>query len=208
MHKVFTVNENFMQKFLFITKTINKRSGRNSGVRESLSPLSGFAATTSTMKNSKTLYVVAPILALAIAGGSFYGGMAYQKTQGGKTGAQAYGQNGRYGAGGGFGGGMRQRNGSMGTVTTMSATSISLTTRAGANVTYSIDSSTQILNQGATATVSDITTGATAMVQTASSSSTVATRIMLGGFGGGQSGAQQPGDSSGDPSTNQYQNSQ
>jgi hypothetical protein len=83
----------------------------------------------------------------------------------------------------------------MGTVTAVSATSISLTTRAGDTVTYSIDSSTQILNQGAAASVSDITSGATVMVQTASSSSTVATRIMLGGFGGGQP-------------ANQYQNSQ
>ncbi len=74
-------------------------------------------------------------------------------------------------------GGMR-RMGGLGSVTAVSSSSITVQNqRTGTSTTYTIDSSTKITNNGATAAISDIKTGATVLVRTSSSSTTTATTI-------------------------------
>ena len=123
---------------------------------------------------------------VVLCGISFWGGTAYQKHHAKTTTfASANG-----GIAGGPGGGMRRMNGSVGQVTAVSSTSITVQDqRSGSNKTYTIDSSTQVTNNGQTAQDSDIQTGDTVVVMPASSGSTTASRILVNpSFGGGQGG--------------------
>lgn len=67
------------------------------------------------MKNMKNLYLIGAIAVVLVGGASFYGGMQYQKSQGGASGAgqTAFGggPGGRVRGAGGPGGGIGGRNG-------------------------------------------------------------------------------------------------
>lgn len=72
----------------------------------------------------------------------------------------------------GMNGGGYRRMGTTGTVTAVSATSLTVKDNAGESKTFAIDSSTQIVKNGATAVVGDIMTGAIVMVRTNDTSAT------------------------------------
>jgi hypothetical protein len=117
---------------------------------------------------------------------SFVGGMQYQKSKQSATSAVAVnGNSQQFGAlggasGGGFGGRDGQMNGSFGSVTEISASSITVKDqRANATKTYAITSSTAITDNGNTVAYDDISVGDNVMVTTASSSSTDATQITV-----------------------------
>ncbi len=100
---------------------------------------------------------------------------------------------------GSMGGEMPGRMGAMGEVTAVSASSISIEDmRSGETSTFSINSSTEILDEGETAEVSDIEVGDNVMVVPDDSDCGVAARIMIdpvmGGPGGG--GMTPPGETS------------
>jgi hypothetical protein len=152
-------------------------------------------STVSSQPNN-TVYkiVIAVIVALIVAGISFYSGISYQKAHSKTTTAAVTTGTGGYGGAGGAGGGGRfSGSHSIGTVSAISATSITVTPTSGATaVTYTINSSTAITDSGQTVSYSDIQTGDTVLVTASSSTSTVATRILVnpsfGGFGGGAGG--------------------
>lgn len=129
--------------------------------------------------------------ALVIAAAAFFGGIAYQKHHGG---ANASGHGPLAGIqSGGFGGGrFARRSGGFGTVTAASSSSITVQNqRSGASTTYTINSSTQVSDNGASASVTAIQNGDTVLVQTSGMGSATATRIeinpSLGGVGAGSS---------------------
>ena len=127
--------------------------------------------------------VLAVVGAVIIAAAGFFGGVAYQKHHGDTASSTAQS---RFADGpGGFG--QRRMNGSLGSVTAVSDTSITVQDqRSGTSKTYTIDSSTSVTSNGAAATDSDIKIGDTVLISTSSSTSTTATRILLNpSFGGG-----------------------
>jgi len=151
--------------------------------------------------------IVFIIVAVVLMGLSFYGGIAYQKS---KHPAAATAASGNFANGsGGFGGGGGRFSGqrpTIGSVTAISATSITVQdSRTGSSVTLSITSSTQITDNGQTVAASDIQTGDTVLVTASTSSSSQASRILVnpsfGGGGGGGSGSGASGTSA-DPSSN------
>jgi hypothetical protein len=77
----------------------------------------------------------------------------------------------------------------MGTVTAVGATSITVQGTA-ATTTYTVGASTQIIVNGAAGKLSDVTVGTNVLVQVPTTgSTTTASRIIVGGFGGrGQGG--------------------
>lgn len=128
---------------------------------------------------------------------------ALTQTQGGPGGTTTQGQG--QGQLGGPGGGNFTPPTS-GTITAISASSITVQTSAGASQTFAITSSTAVMNDGAQASASDLAVGDTVVVitgtpgSTTTSSSTSATQILAGtsatqGFGGpgGQGGFGAPG---------------
>jgi hypothetical protein len=130
------------------------------------------------------------IVALVVAGLSFYGGVAYQKGKHPSSAASAgAGLN-----GGRFGGRTGGQRPDIGQVTAVSPTSITVqNSRTGTSSTLSITSSTQITDNGQTVTVSDIQTGSTVLAVASTSDSSQAARIMVNpSFGGGGSGAAAP----------------
>jgi len=134
---------------------------------------------------NKTI-IAAVLVVLALIGG-FVGGMQYQKGKGST--ALASGTSAAANDQPGMGGRGFNRNGSFGTVTAVSSSSITVKNdRTGETKAYSISGSTTITNNGATASASDITVGDTVMVTTSSTTSTDATDIRLnptiGGAGG------------------------
>jgi hypothetical protein len=132
---------------------------------------------------SKSALLVGGIIAaILLAGGGFAAGMQYQKQHPSGVSTAAAG-----GAGGRTGGGRFGRGGGgFGSVSAISATSITISNpRSGTDTTYTINSSTQILNQGAAGSISDIASGDSVVVVPDSSDPKIAARIMLGGFGGG-----------------------
>jgi hypothetical protein len=134
---------------------------------------------------------IALIALLIVAGGSFYGGTAYEKSHDKSTtpgSSSLTGFRGR--AGGGRTGGFSM--GTFGTVTAVSPTSISVQNpRSGSSNSYTINSSTVVSDNGSSSSVSDIATGDTVVIRTASTTSTVATQIDLNpSFGGGAGGTQ------------------
>lgn len=142
--------------------------------------------TTLRTKNKTPVPKIAlPVLGvLVLCGLSFWGGSAYGKGQT-KTSAPGLSQSGQFSTMGGPRG-IRQ-GGGIGNVTAISDTSITVKNdRTSESKTYTINSSTTITNDGASATASDIKTGDTVLVEASSSDSTTATRITLNpSFGGG-----------------------
>lgn len=132
-------------------------------------------------KASPAKSIAMVIAAIAIAGVGFFSGMQYQKKQAPAASAGADEQF-RQMQGGGFGGGAGgpQMNGSMGTVSAISTSSITVSDqRSGSAKTYSITSSTTITGNGSSATASDIHTGDTVLVRAGGSSDSEAAEIML-----------------------------
>ena len=137
-------------------------------------------AAKSKMKVAKPLIALAVVV--AVAGMGFFGGVQYQK--GRKNTATSNGQFQSFGDGSGnFGGQGGMRGGQMGefgSVTAVSSTSISVKiNRSGETKTYTINSSTTITKDSATASASDIAVGDTVIVQASDSDSTTATRIVI-----------------------------
>lgn len=125
---------------------------------------------------------------VVLCGLSFYAGSASQRhnnknAKGLQSSANDPAGNQR---GGRFGG--ARRAGTIGQVTAVSDTSITVNDqRSGTSKTFSIDSSTMISNDGQTVAANSITTSDTVLVSTSSTTSTVATRILVNpAFGGAQ----------------------
>jgi hypothetical protein len=133
----------------------------------------------------KKLAVV--VLVVVVGAGGFVGGMQYQKKDGNtSTGTLTAAQGVRMG-----GTGMQDmRSGSIGTVTAVSASSITLSDeRTDTTKTYSITNSTKITKDGSMVVYSSISVGTRVLVTVSSATSTVATQILVnpimgGGFGG------------------------
>jgi hypothetical protein len=122
---------------------------------------------------------------------SFYGGVAYQKSRHPQAAtAAANGQGGFGGRGGRFGG---QRP-TIGPVTAISGTSITVQdSRTSSSTTLSITSSTQITDNGQTVAASDIQTGDTVAAIASTTDKTQAARILVNpSFGGGASSNNSP----------------
>jgi hypothetical protein len=120
---------------------------------------------------------------------SFYGGVAYQKSHPAKTTAAA-GLNGGIGRGR-FGGGQRP---TIGQVTAVSAGSITVqNSSSGASTTLGITGTTQITNNGQTATAGSIQVGDNVIVAASTTDKTQAARILVNpSFGGGASSNNSP----------------
>jgi hypothetical protein len=126
----------------------------------------------------KIVIVVAGIMLLS--GISFAGGVQYQK---GKTkdaqdpariSSKRFGQNG--------GGPMRFQGGqrpSIGEVTAIDSSSITIRLARGGSSTFKITSDTKVTDDGATISVSDIKTGDTVLVQANSNDTTTASNILI-----------------------------
>ncbi len=152
------------------------------------------------------------VAAVLVVGMSFFAGVQYQKGHATSTlnGTQAgaFSPNGTSGTSG-MGGRMGNRAGGFGTVTAVSSSSITITQRefgpnsssssSGTSKTYTINDSTTVTANGSTGSVSDIQTGDTVFIRTASSTSTVATEIRVGDIGG--PGGAQPGTTQSDSSS-------
>jgi hypothetical protein len=145
------------------------------------------------MSDAKPKNQTAQFLIVALISALIFGGLGYWIGKGTSNNSLTSANAGTSG-GGGFGGnGSFRRMGGIGSVTAVSPTSITINnTRTNAATTYTIDSSTSITNNGATATAADIKVGDNVLVSTASATSTAATRILINpSFGGG--GGQTPG---------------
>jgi hypothetical protein len=135
--------------------------------------------------------VILPVVLLVVGLASgFAAGMNYQKKHT-TTNTPSLSTNGGFSSNGGP---SMQFSGTMGSVTAISSSSISVQDqREGTTMTYAITGSTKITNNGASATYSDIAVGDTVLVRSSSSTSTDATAITLnpsfGGAQGGPSGA-------------------
>ncbi|HJP96558.1 MAG TPA: hypothetical protein VJ843_04260 [Candidatus Saccharimonadales bacterium] len=127
-------------------------------------------------KTTKIIISTAVVLTVAAVG--FFGGVQYQKSK--KTSTAS---NGGFQSTGGSGmmmGPGGQHMGEAGTVTAVSATSISFNSqRSSSVVTYAITSSTTITDNGTTVTASDIAVGDMVLVESSGSGSTTATRIVV-----------------------------
>jgi hypothetical protein len=134
------------------------------------------------------IYVV--VLLIVFGLGGFFGGIQYEKGHETSISASQRLAGGSYG-GGGFGQFDGQRP-TFGTVTAISATSISIdNSRTGSTSTFAITSSTSITDNGQSASLSSIQTGDTVIVIASSSNSSDASRIMVNpSFGGNTSGSQ------------------
>lgn len=122
----------------------------------------------------------AAVVGIAVV--SFFGGIAYQKGKHNNTNTPAgYTQ---FGMGGGRFSGQRP---TIGTVTAVSATSISVqNSRTNAVTTLAITSTTQITDNGSTVTASDIQVGDPVLVRKSTSNSQQAASIDVNpSFGGG-----------------------
>ena len=134
--------------------------------------------------------LLAGIVVIVLMGLSFYGGVAYQKgrhSQVSVPSTTAGGSNSGFGGRGRFGGGQRP---TIGPVTAVSATSITVQdSHSGSDVTLSITSSTQITDNGQTAAASDITVGENVLITASTTDKTQAARILVNPSFGGGSGA-------------------
>jgi hypothetical protein len=127
------------------------------------------------------------IVMLVVAGLSFFGGVQYQKGHKITT----ISSSGQPGSTGGFGSGGRRFNGqrpTLGQVTAVSPSSITVQNQSGTSTTLAITSATTINDNGQTVTTTDISVGETVAVIASSSDSTQASRILVNpSFGGGAS---------------------
>jgi len=134
-----------------------------------------------------------PLMVLAVivlCGLSFYGGTKFHSSQPTNTvAAGAAGPNATQNGSGTSGAGGRRYGGqrpTIGQVTAISPTSISVSSNGGATVTLAITSSTQITNAGQSASVSDIQTGDTVLLMKSTADTSQAARILINPtFGGG-----------------------
>ncbi len=144
---------------------------------------------------TKTIAIVLVVAILCIV--SFYGGQAYQRQHAGVaangTSSSSLGQNSTPPTGTG---GVRLRRAAIGTVTTASASSLTVQNRrTGVSTTYTITASTYITDSGAAVQASDIKNGDTVLVRTNAGNSTVAASITINpsigprGFSGNRGGA-------------------
>lgn len=148
-------------------------------------------------------YSIMAAVTVLLCGASFYSGMKFQGNKSDEEVASANtstelpsfgGQGGFNGGapGGGFNGGQRPN---IGEVQEVSSSSITVEdSRASTTKTYKINSSTQIQDNGSTASVSDIKAGDNVLVITDSSDTSLASQIMLNPNFGAPGGA--PGSSS------------
>lgn len=141
------------------------------------------AGKTSGPKKDGSKIVAAIAVAIILCGLSFLGGVQYQK-------GHAHRQMAGTQAGAGFRGRGGFRTGQrpvIGTVTAVSSDSLTINNnRTGNSQTFKISSTTTINNNGSTSSVSDIKNGDTVFVQTSSSDTSTATRIILNPSFGGQ----------------------
>ena len=143
------------------------------------------------MKLKPAQIIIMAVAILIIAGGAFWGGMAYQKSRQPTTLSRSGGPQ-----GGGFGGG--QFNGAnrptFGQVSSINSTDMVVASRFGGNVTVQLDSNPTVTDgSGNSASVSDIQTGDTVIVQGSKNSdgSITAQSIRINpSFGGGSSSNQ------------------
>ena len=150
--------------------------------------------------NLASAWPLALLFVIGLCALSFYGGISYQKGKTTTTSASANSTGPGSSTGLGGGGGGRRFNGqrpTIGQVTAISASSITVTpSNGGAAVTLAITSSTTITNNGQAASASDIQTGQTVLVSKSTSDATQAARILINpSFGGG--GGAAPTSSSG-----------
>lgn len=134
---------------------------------------------------NKVLILTATLV--AVCGIGFYGGVQFQKNKKPVTSSSVDDRSGFSGSGQmGPGNGAYRRGGnrSFGSVTAVSGESITIKdSRQNTDVTYKITSSTAVLNNGTSGTLSDIKVGNQVMITPDSSDSTTAGRILLGGPG-------------------------
>lgn len=119
------------------------------------------------------------VAAVVLCGISFVGGMAYGKDHAKPSSVNTGGQFGFQGGNGpgGFRAGQRPN---IGEVKAVSSDSITVSNaQSGSDQAFKITSGTTVENNGATGAVSDIKTGDTVVIQTDSSDSSTATRIIL-----------------------------
>jgi len=112
----------------------------------------------------------------------FFGGMAYQKNQKTTLTQSGYGMISTGGGplGAGSGGGMMRRGGTVGTVSAVSSSTISVQNiRTGVTSTLSIDATTVITNNGVAATANDIKVGDTVIITTSTTDTKKASRIIV-----------------------------
>lgn len=140
------------------------------------------------------LVIVSLIIGFAV-------GANYQKGKGSTTNTAATGSNGQSRFGRGYG---MRRSGGLGTVTSVSDSSITINNqRSGSSQTFKITSSTTVSNNGASASVSDIKSGDTVLIRASGTDTSTATTIDLNpSFGGGTGMNQTPSSGTTDNSTN------
>jgi len=153
-----------------------------------------------TKKKSKNLPIFLGVAVFLLLIASFFGGVYYEKGNG-KT--VQTGPVGAFGAQGGTGG-QRLRNGTFGTVTAVSDSSITVNeTRNNTTATYAVTANTTVTTNGSAGSVSDIKVGDSVLIVASSSDTKTATRIVdgiQGGPGGGFfNGGQQSSGSSQQP---------
>lgn len=146
----------------------------------------------------KHIFLVGSVVLLCSL--SFYGGVIYQKGHNTTKSVAARTMLGSGRSGSGFG--FRARRGGFGSVTAISASSITIQDqRTGISKTYNIDSSTQITNNGSAISASSIKVGDTVLIRAGSAGPTTATSILVNpSFS--SSGSTQPDSSTDNPSTN------
>lgn len=139
------------------------------------------------------LAAVAVLLMVLVGWLSFVAGEHHQKSRTVSVAANNPGA-GQFGGGLGGGLGSPRRGGSIGTVSSISANSITVQDRrSGMDSSFNLDSSTTVTNNGQVATVSDIKPGDLVLIRTSSADNKTAASIMLNpSFGGGPAAGQLP----------------
>ena len=146
--------------------------------------------------------IISGLILLILCGLSFWGGISYQK--GHTTNATAQGGTTAGAFGGRFRGGARP---TIGTVSTVSSSSLVVQTQDGTTKTFTLTSTTEVTDNGASSSVSNIQSGDTVAVIVSTSNTNQATLVLLnpnfgGGFGGGQPSGSSP-DSTAAPTNTQ-----
>ncbi|HKR82422.1 MAG TPA: hypothetical protein VJR27_05510 [Candidatus Saccharimonadales bacterium] len=131
------------------------------------------------LKNVYVKPVAVTLGAVLVVVLSFVAGAQFERHHSGKA---AKPLSGRFGQGveQPSAGGRMRHMGTLGTVTAVSASSITIqNSRIGGNTTYTINSATKITKDGVTASVGDIQTGATVVIQASGSDVAAASEIEI-----------------------------